>query len=269
MDMMSASVLVPFGEGRKIVIQIPDNSNKAVLKSKISRVLGLSTSQFGLCKSGCGKKNNYTVYPTQLKGAIDEELLMDEYNFLRHQFPLVTMKNLTTYEGMVRCEGGPVKEFAEQGIWPFEQYVEWQKFKIKLAYLHPYKPPKVTWLTDIDHPNIIPNRTGKVCVSLLGKGWLPETKLAAVVNALYFLLFDPNPYSHYPNRRCTKVAEICKQYGFPRKRGGILARHENTLKCPHCRKPFIIEDPEAKVVQCIHCKILLMRKSPDEVEQIR
>jgi hypothetical protein len=267
--MVSTRIIMPIGQRCVFSINRPDICSFEKLKIIVGEHLGISPSSFNLSKIHNGRSELYALHPTEIIGAIDEELLMDEYSFLRHQFPLVTMKNLTTYEGMVRCEGGPVKELAEDGVWPFEQYVEWQKFRIKLAYLHPYKPPKVTWLTDIDHPNIIPKRSGKVCVSLLGKGWLPETKLAAVVNALYFLLFDPNPYSHYPNRRCKKAADVCKQYGFPRKRGGILAKHENTLKCPHCKKPFIVEDPEAKVVQCIHCKILLMRRAPDEVEEIK
>ena len=160
-----------------------------------------------------------------------------------------------------------MKELAEDGVWPFDQYIQWHKFKIKLSFLHPYKPPTVTWLTDIDHPNIIPKRTGKVCVSLLGKGWLPQTKLAAIVNSLYFLLFDPNPYSHYPNKRCKKAAQVCKQYGFPRKRGGVLSKHENTVTCPNCRKPFIVENWDAKVLQCIHCKVLLKKQQPDYYEE--
>jgi len=263
-NMAAVKVLVPVGEGRRIILELPEFITEVEQKNFLLERLGLSTAQ--IIKTGSSSGIDFAVFPGNIKGAIDEELLMDEYSFLKHQFPLVKMVNLTTYEGMVRCEGGPIYELSEDGVWPFEQYTQWHKYRIKLAYLHPFKPPKVTWLTDIDHPNIIPKRTGKVCVSLLGKGWLPQTKLAAIINALHFLLFDPNPYSHYPNKRCKRAAEVCKQYGFPKKRGGSLLRHELSITCPNCRKPFIMEDPDETVVQCIHCRVLLKRKKPGELE---
>jgi len=163
------------------------------------------------------------LMPERIQAGIDEEELMREYAYLRTQFPLVKMMDLMTYKGRLRCERGYVKELADKNIWPFTEYVKWHEFKMVLSYLHPYKPPSVTWITDISHPNIIPRKKGKVCVSILGKKWLPNTKLAAVINALYFLLIDPNPYSAYPNKRCKEVAKICRMYGFPLKRRGHVA----------------------------------------------
>jgi len=165
-----------------------------------------------------GGNGTLILSPKTISAGVDEQALMDEYVYLREQFPLVQMVDLMTYTGRLRCERGPVKDLADRGIWPFTEYVKWHEFKMVLSYLHPYKPPTVTWLTDISHPNIIPAKKGKVCVSILGKKWLPNTKLAAVVNALYFLLSDPNPYSAYPNKRCQEVARICTMFGFPMKR---------------------------------------------------
>lgn len=158
------------------------------------------------------------LMPKELRAGVDEKALIEEYKYLRTQFPLVKMIDLMTYKGRLRCERGYVKELADRGVWPFTEYVKWQEFKMVLSYLHPYKPPTVTWLTDIPHPNIIPRKKGKVCVSILGKMWLPNTKLAAVINALYFLLSDPNPYSAYPTKKCKEVAKICRMFGFPLKR---------------------------------------------------
>lgn len=261
----------PIGEGGRIKFDIPVNCSIETIKILAASGFAAEPESFDLHPQIGNTENvlDYSISPRDLQGAIDEELLKDEYEFLRHQFPLVTMKNLTNYEGMLRCEGGPIKELAEDGVWPFDQYIQWHKFKIKLSYLHPFKPPTVTWLTDIDHPNIIPYRNGKVCVSLLGKGWLPQTKLAAIINALYFLLYDPNPYSHYPNKRCKRAADMCKKYGFPRRRGGILARHNNAITCPNCRRPFILEDPDSRVIQCIHCKVILRRGIADEEDMIQ
>jgi hypothetical protein len=158
------------------------------------------------------------IIPGEIRSGVDEQALIEEFRYIQKQFPLVKMEDLLTYKGRLRCERGYVKELADKGIWPFVEYVKWHEFKMVLSYLHPYKPPTVTWLTDISHPNIIPKKKGKVCVNILGKKWLPNTKLAAVINALYFLLSDPNPYSAYPNRRCKEVAKIVRMYGFPIKR---------------------------------------------------
>jgi hypothetical protein len=162
--------------------------------------------------------HEFAIIPKEIEAALDEQALLDEFRYIQKQFPLVRMEDLLTYKGRLRCERGYVKELADKGVWPFVEYVKWHEFKMVLSYLHPYKPPTVTWLTDISHPNIIPKKKGKVCVSLLGKKWLPNTKLAAVINALYFLLSDPNPYSAYPNKRCKEVAKIVRMYGFPIKR---------------------------------------------------
>jgi hypothetical protein len=141
----------------------------------------------------------------------------DEYEFLRHQFPLVSRVSKKVFNGLIQCKRGPVTDLARQGVWPFTEYVKWHRFEMVLDPLHPYKHPKVTWLTDIAHPNIIPGAPGQVCMSLLGKGWTPRTTLAAVVNGLYFLLSDPNPDSTYPNPKCIHAARVCKYYGFPKR----------------------------------------------------
>jgi hypothetical protein len=174
--------------------------------------------------SGIRDSDILTLMPLEIEAALDENELVKEYGYIKEQFPLVRMEDLMTYRGQVRCDRGYVKELATRGIWPFTQYVQWHEFRMELSYLHPFKPPIVTWVTDIDHPNIIPAKKGKVCVSILGKKWLPNTKLAAVINALFFLLSDPNPYSAYRNDRCKEAAKICRMYGFPLKRRDGIAK---------------------------------------------
>lgn len=228
---MLVSIKTVMADGPEISMEVPASS-------RLSRIIGdLCTLGFSDSRELCfildGKVldgdevvgnleltggEGLMLSPAGLGAAVDERDLMDEFRYLREQFPLVTMIDLMTYEGKLRCERGPVKDLADRNIWPFTEYVKWHKFRMVLSFLHPYKPPTVTWLTDISHPNIIPGKKGKVCVSVLGKKWLPNTKLAAVVNALYFLLSDPNPYSAYPNKRCKEVAKICTMFGFPMKR---------------------------------------------------
>ena len=86
-------------------------------------------------------------------------LLYEEKSFVNHQFPMVTSlaDPPTLYEGLVRCEKGEVKDLAEQKVWPFTEYVNWHRYRLELLNEYPLKPPVVTWLTEISHPNIVPN----------------------------------------------------------------------------------------------------------------
>lgn len=227
---MHITFFVPFENHRSISLIIKPQWEIFEVKKRICRILNLECDNVLIAHQGKTIEDDIlvgeltllegvlTVAPSDISCAVDESELMEEYRYLRNQFPLVKMEDLLTYKGKIRCERGYVKELADRGVWPFTEYVNWHEFKMVLSYLHPYKPPTVTWLTDISHPNIIPKKKGKVCVSILGKKWLPNTKLAAVINALYFLLSDPNPYSAYPNKRCKEVAKICRMFGFPLKR---------------------------------------------------
>jgi hypothetical protein len=223
---MRVVVQVPIGEGFSTALNSEPGCPVWKIKEVVCRLNGIKPERVCLVHGGevvgedraADEFHALTLMPKHIEAAVNEEELIEEYRYLRTQFPLVKMVDLMTYEGRLRCDRGYVKELAEKEIWPFTEYVKWHEFRMVLSYLHPFKPPSVTWLTDIHHPNIIPKKKGKVCVSILGKKWLPNTKLAAVINALYFLLQDPNPYSAYPTKRCKEVAKICRMFGFPLKR---------------------------------------------------
>lgn len=146
-------------------------------------------------------------------------LLFKEKSFINHQFPMVTPladpPNL--YEGLVRCEKGEVKDLAEKSVWPFTEYVGWHRFRLELLNEYPLKPPVVTWLTEISHPNIVSNIPGAVCVSVLGEGWRPDLKVVSVINSLYYLLSDPNPNNVFDHPNCIESAKVCRRYGFPKR----------------------------------------------------
>ena len=145
-------------------------------------------------------------------------LLYKEKNFTNHQFPTVMALNdpPTAYEGMLRCEKGEVKTLAEKKIWPFTEYADWNRFRLELPDEYPVKPPKAMWLSDISHPNIVPKVMNAVCVSIIGENWRPDLKLVSVVNALYYLLSDPNPDNVFDHPNCLKAASVCRSYGFPK-----------------------------------------------------
>jgi hypothetical protein len=149
---------------------------------------------------------------------LDVSALYKEKTLLNHQFPTVTAMNdpPTQFEGLIRCEKGEVKKLSENGVWPFTEYANWNRFRLDLPSEYPLKPPVATWLTDISHPNIVPNIPNAVCVSILGEKWDPRLKLISVVNALHYLLTDPNPQSVFDHPRSLKAASVCRSYGFPK-----------------------------------------------------
>jgi hypothetical protein len=149
---------------------------------------------------------------------MDVTALYKEKSLLNHQFPTVTAMNdpPTQFEGLIRCEKGDVKKLSEKGIWPFTEYTDWNRFRLDLPSQYPLKPPVATWLTDISHPNIVPNVANAVCVSILGEKWDPRLKLISVVNALHYLLTDPNPKSVFDHPRALKAANVCRSYHFPK-----------------------------------------------------
>lgn len=140
---------------------------------------------------------------------MDVPLLLKEKSLLNHQFPTVTALNdpPTQFEGLIRCEKGEVKKLSEKGVWPFTEYTNWHRFKLDLPPEYPLKPPVATWLTEISHPNIVPKITNAVCVSILGEKWDPQLKLISVINALHYLLTDPNPQNVFDHPNALKSSQ--------------------------------------------------------------
>ncbi len=78
-------------------------------------------------------------------------------------------------------------------IGPSESVYEGGHFKLQIEFTeeYPMKPPKISFLTKIYHPNIKGN--GEICLDILDYQWSPAFSLSRVMICILSLMIDPNP----------------------------------------------------------------------------
>ena len=62
---------------------------------------------------------------------------------------------------------------------------------IRFPLDYPFKPPRVSFTTQVYHPNI--DHTGACCLDVLDTDWCPALTIASVLNCVIGLLADPCP----------------------------------------------------------------------------
>lgn len=91
----------------------------------------------------------------------------------------VDESNILMWTGLIVPENAPYNKGA---------------FKIRIDYPveYPFKPPKITFLTKIYHPNI--DEKGQVCLPIItAENWKPATKTDQVIQSLVALVHEPEP----------------------------------------------------------------------------
>ncbi|KAI0216924.1 Ubiquitin-conjugating enzyme E2 L3 [Lamellibrachia satsuma] len=109
----------------------------------------------------------------------------------------VDESNILSWTGLIVPENPPYSKGA---------------FRIKIDFPaeYPFKPPKITFMTKVYHPNI--DERGQVCLPIISaENWKPATKTDQVIQSLVALVNDPEP--EHPLR-----ADLSEEYSKDRKK---------------------------------------------------
>ncbi|XP_052026810.1 ubiquitin-conjugating enzyme E2 D2-like [Apodemus sylvaticus] len=108
-----------------------------------------------------------------------------------------------------QCSAGPVAEnmFHWQAtiMGPEDSPYQGGVFFLSIHFPtnYPFRPPKVSFMTRIYHPNI--SKNGSICLDILNSEWSPALTISKVLLSICSLLCNPNPEDPL-------VPEIAKVY---------------------------------------------------------
>eukprot|EP01084_Bolivina_argentea_P272514 464016_1 len=137
----------------------------------------------GLYKKGLGRRAKKKAIADDKKkrkspGVIRVQTDLDELELPGNcKIELPDKQNLQVFHIVIKVDGG---------YWKGGKY----SFKFDIPDNYPYKPPKVTLIEKIYHPNIDLN--GNVCLNLLKKDWTAILTVQQVMHGLIFLFLEPN-----------------------------------------------------------------------------
>lgn len=95
------------------------------------------------------------------------------------------------------CSAGPIQDdyfhWEAMLMGPTDSPYQGGLFKLNIVFPldYPFKPPKITFITKIYHPNV--NANGIICLDILKNQWSPALTISKVLLSISSLLTDPNP----------------------------------------------------------------------------
>lgn len=113
----------------------------------------------------------------------DIKYLLDMENTNRDIIHTVDINELNIMGPHYICFKGPRNTPYENGIF---------KLKITMPNDYPFKPPTISFVTKMYHPNI--SFAGDICIDILKNAWSPALKLSSVLLSISVLLEHPNPH---------------------------------------------------------------------------
>ena len=97
----------------------------------------------------------------------------------------------------VNCSAGPdnddIFNWSATVMGPQSSPYEGGVFYLNIVFPqnYPFKPPKITFVTKVYHPNI--NSGGGICLDILKDQWSPALTIDKVLLSICSLLTNPNP----------------------------------------------------------------------------
>mmetsp|Transcript_35261 Transcript_35261/g.99407 ORF Transcript_35261/g.99407 Transcript_35261/m.99407 type:complete len:153 (-) Transcript_35261:37-495(-) len=119
-----------------------------------------------------------------MAGGVNKRL-QKEYNKFTKEPPEWAKVSIPNESNMLQWKAtmtGPEGTPYENGIFVLD---------IKIPQEYPFKPPDITFVTKVFHPNIDPEK-GLFCETVLRERWSPQLTIHDVLVTLRNLLSDPN-----------------------------------------------------------------------------
>lgn len=123
-----------------------------------------------------------------------------------------------------KIRNGYTYDLAEEKVWPFTEFIKSHDMRMLIPPTFPRTYPILTWLTDITHPNIVPQKRNGVCANILSEKWSkivfdwPRVKVLPFIPKFVLgVLKNPWPmYGFGDTSERRNAIKVCSEHKFPK-----------------------------------------------------